>query len=111
MSKIKLTHNDKTYTLEYTRRSARIIEEQGFKLDEIGNAPNKMIPLLWQGAFVKNHQGLKPKKLDEIYKAQTNKSDLIEALATLYADTIKSLIGDEDEEEETDEKNATWELV
>lgn len=108
MSKIKINHEDKIYTLEYTRRGARIIEDNGFDLEKITSAPNKMIPLLWQGAFVKNHQGLKPNKLDEIFEAQSHKAKLIEALATMYAETIKTLVGDEEEDEE---KNSTWELV
>ena len=108
MSKIRLNYKEKTYVLEYTRRSARIIETNGFKADEVGNQPNVMIPLLWQGAFVKNHPNVKPKTLDDIYEAQNNKSKLIETLVTLYYETVKSLVGDE---EEDDEKNATWELV
>ena len=107
MSKIKLSYKEKTYTLEFNRRTARIIEENGFKLEEIGNQPNKMIPLLFQGAFLKNHQNIKPTLLDDIYDAQTQKSELIMALANMYGDTVKSLVGDEEDES----KNATWELV
>jgi hypothetical protein len=107
MSKIKLSYKEKTYTLEFNRRTARIIEENGFKLEEIGNQPNKMIPLLFQGAFVKNHQNIKPSLLDDIYDAQTQKSELIMALANMYGDTVKSLVGDEEDES----KNSTWELV
>lgn len=107
MSKIKLSYKEKTYTLEFNRRTARIIEENGFSLEEIGNQPNKMIPLLFHGAFLKNHQNIKPSLLDDIYDEQTKKSELIMALANMYADTVKSLVGDEEDEE----KNATWELV
>ena len=108
MSKIKLNYEDRTYTLEYTRGTARIIEENGFNINLVDTQPNKMIPLLFQGAFLKNHRNIKPKVLDEIYDAQTKKNDLIMALGTMYADTTKSLVDDESED---DEKNQTWELV
>jgi hypothetical protein len=109
MSKIKLTHKNKEYTLEYARYSARSIEEKGFNLELIASQPNKMIPLLLQGAFMKNHPTIKPALVDEIFEAQTKKSGLITALAEMYGETVKSLIGDV--EEEDNEKNATWEIV
>ena len=107
MSKIKLTHKDKEYILEFSRNTARAIEERGFNLEAIGSQPNKMIPLLVQGAFMKNHPTLKQVKVDEIYLAQNQKSGLINALAEMYADTVNSLVGNE----EDDEKNATWEII
>ena len=41
MSKIKLNYKEKIYTLEYSRSSARIIEENGFNLSAIEEQPNK----------------------------------------------------------------------
>lgn len=107
MSKIKLVHKDKEYILEFSRNTAKAIEERGFNLELIVNQPNKMIPLLVQGAFMKNHPTLKQVKLDEIYMAQTQKGGLIEALATMYAETVNSLLGNDEEEG----KNATWEMI
>lgn len=109
MSYLKLEHKEKTYKLEFTRATARIIEENGFVLEELGAKPNKMIPLLFHGAFLKNYRNIKPSLLDDIYEAQNNKSGLLEALGKLYQETINSLVGDD--EEEVDEKNATWEFV
>ena len=108
MSKIKLTYKDKDYILEYTRTTARGIEERGFVASKVESSPNRMIPLLVYGAFKKNHPTLKETKIDEIFSAQTRKGDLIGKLAELYAETITSLLGDG---EEADEKNATWEII
>lgn len=107
MSKIKLVHKDKEYFLEFSRNTARTLEERGFNLQLVDSQPNKMIPLLIQGAFMKNHASLSVKKVDEIFEAQTGKKGLIGAVAELYGETLKSLIGDEEDEE----KNATWEIV
>ena len=108
MSKIKLLHKDKEYFAEFTRNTAKAIEERGFNLELIGSQPNKMIPLLIQGAFMKNHPTLKYQKVEEVYLAQTHKGDLIGKLAEMYAETVNSLVGNE---EEDDGKNATWEIV
>ncbi|WP_407453566.1 DUF5055 domain-containing protein [Methanobrevibacter sp.] len=108
MSKIKLQHKDKEYILEFSRNTAKAIEERGFNLELVGIAPNKMIPLLIQGAFMKNHPTLKQTKVEEIFLAQKGRAGLINALAELYAETVNSLLGNEDED---DEKNATWEMI
>lgn len=109
MSKIRLSHKEKTYILEYTRNNAMMIERNGFSLEKLTDQPNVQIPLLVRGAFLMHHQKLKEKTIWEIFEAQKDKSGLITALATMYQETVTSLVGDEDEE--VDEKNATWELV
>ena len=35
MSKIKVSYENKTYTLEYTREVVKIMERQGFVLEEL----------------------------------------------------------------------------
>ena len=107
MSKITLTHNDKEYTLEYSRQSVKTMEQQGFVLDEISSKPMTMIPLMFQGAFIKNHKGIKRSLMDEIYKDIHNRSELMEALMEMYADTLSSLMDDSTE----DSGNVTWSLV
>ena len=107
MSKITLTHNDKEYTLEYSRQSVKTMEQQGFVLDEISSKPMTMIPMMFQGAFIKNHKGIKRSLMDEIYKDIHNRSELMEALMEMYADTLSSLMDDSTE----DSGNVTWSLV
>ena len=107
MSKITLTHNDKEYTLEYSRQSVKTMEQQGFVLDELSSKPMTMIPMMFQGAFIKNHKGIKRSLMDEIYKDIHNRSELMEALMEMYADTLSSLMDDSPE----DSGNVTWSLV
>ena len=107
MSKITLTHDNKDYTLEYSRQSVKTMESQGFVLEELTAKPMTMIPLLFNGAFIKNHRGIKRNLMDEIYKGIRNRSELMEALMEMYADTLSSLMDDGTE----DEGNVTWSLV
>ena len=58
MSKIALTYENKEYVLEYSRQSVRTMEAQGFVLNELETKPVTMIPMLYQGAFIKHHKGL-----------------------------------------------------
>ena len=105
MSKIVLTHNKKQYELEYNRQSVKMMEGQGFILDEIASRPMTMIPLLFQGAFIKNCKGIKRALIDEIYEGIGNKTSLMEALMEMYADTLATLTDD------NGEGNVSWELV
>ena len=105
MSKINLTYNNQEYTLEYNRQSVKTMEGQGFVLDELTAKPMTMIPLLFQGAFVKNHRGIKRSLMDEIFDEITDKTALMEALMEMYADTLSTLT------ESSNEGNATWAMV
>ena len=107
MSKINLTHNDKDYVLEYSRQSVKTMEQQGFILDELTAKPMTMLPMLFQGAFIKNHKGIKRSLMDEIYKGIKDRSALMEALMEMYAETLSSLMDDDAEEA----GNVSWALV
>ena len=110
MSQIKFNYKNKDYTLEITRRSATVIERNGFVLEEVSTKPNVMIPLLVQGAFLKYHQNLKPSKIEEIFENIANKNALVQALLEMYAETVNTLTGGDEDEEET-KGNVTWEKV
>ena len=108
MSKIVLTHNNKEYELEYNRQSVRTMESQGFVLDEITTRPVTMIPLLFSGAFIKNHRGsnaVKRAVIDEIYDGISDKTGLVRALMEMYMETVNTLTDD------SAEGNVTWALV
>ena len=108
MSKINLTYDKKEYILEYNRQSVKTMESQGFVLEELTTKPMTMIPLLFQGAFIKNHSGkdgVKRKVMDEIFEEIGDKTALMEALMEMYAETLGSLT------EGNGEGNATWAMV
>jgi len=105
MSKINLTYNKKDYILEYNRQSVKTMESQGFVLEELTAKPMTMIPLLFNGAFIKNHRGIKRNLMDEIFEEIGDKTALMEALMEMYAETLGTLT------EGSGEGNATWAMV
>lgn len=105
MSKIVLTHENKEYVLEYNRQTVRQMEGQGFVLDEITSKPVTMIPMLFEGAFIKNCRGTKRKTISEIYDGIADKTGLLEVLMEMYADTLSTLT------EDNSEGNVSWAIV
>ena len=103
--KIVLNHEKKEYVLEYNRQSVKMMESQGFNLDEITSKPVTMIPLLFSGAFIKNCRGTKRQVIDDILTGIQDKSALLEALVEMYAETITSLTDD------NAEGNVEWTLM
>ena len=105
MSKIVLNHNNKEYELEFNRQSVKMMESQGFVLDELTSKPMTMIPMLFSGAFYKNCKGTKRAVIDEIFDSVADKTGLMQALMEMYAETLSTLTDD------VGEGNATWTLV
>ena len=101
-----MTYGKTEYTLEYNRQSVKTMEAQGFVLDELTSKPMTMIPMLFSGAFIKNHRGLKRALIDEIFDNINDKNGLMEALMEMYAETLSSLTDDSESE-----GNATWARV
>lgn len=106
MSKINLTHNKTEYVLEYNRQSVKTMENQGFVLEDLTKKPVNMIPLLFSGAFIKNHRGVKRSVVDDIFDNIADKSGLMEALMEMYAETLSALTESND-----GEGNVTWARV
>jgi len=110
-TKITVTYQKNDYVLEFSRNTAKQIEDQGFVLDRLTDKPNTMIPLLVYGAFLKNNRGIKRALVDEIYKnvvdklGDETKDGFINVLGEMYAETVNSLMDDSP----VDEGNAaTW---
>ena len=112
-TKITVTYDKKHYDLEYSRNSVKAMEQQGFVLDQIGDKPMTMVPLLVYGAFMKNHKGIKRALVDEIYEHIADKigdgeTGFIQTLLEMYADTVNTLT----ENHAVDEgKAATWKVT
>lgn len=107
MSKITLTYDKTEYTLEYSRQSVKTMESQGFVLDEITSKPMTMIPMLFSGAFIKNHRGTKRSTIDDIYDNIVDKTGLMAALMEMYAETLSTLT----EDSANNEGNVAWAVV
>ena len=113
-TQITVTYKNTDYVLEYSRATAKQIEDQGFVLDHLSERPATMIPLLVYGAFLKHNRGIKRSLVDEIYENLVGKvgkdgeEGFISVLGEMYAETVSSLVGDNT----VDEGNAaTWKVT
>ena len=108
MSKqISFEYEKKTYTLEYTLRSAGQANEDGFILDELGNKPALMIPKLVFWAFARHHRGITRKQTETIYEWIRDKNGFVTALAEMYAEAVNALVDDDEDEQ----GNANWTMT
>lgn len=113
-TQITVTYKDNDYVLEFTRATAKQIEDNGFVLDQLTDKPATMIPLLVYGAFAKHNRGIKRSLVDEIYNnivgkiGKEDEEGFINILAEMYSETVSTLLGDEP----VDEGNAaTWKVT
>ena len=105
MSKqLKITYQDKEYTLEYTRASVRRMEANGFKASEIQDKFVTLVPELFAGAFYANHRWVKRDVIDEIFDHIGSKGELIAKLVEMYNEPLAALVDDP----EDSKGNATW---
>lgn len=105
---IKLTYEGKEYVLEYTRRTVREMEAEGFDTTKVDSMPMTMIPHLIAGAFKKNHRFVKTDVIDRIYSGIRNKEKFISRLVDMYNEPLDSLM---DEPEEDSQGNVEWETA
>ena len=110
---ITVTYKQQSYVLEYSRNSVKAMEQQGFVLDQVGDKPMTMVPILVYGAFMKNNKGIKRSLVDEIYehivdKVGDGEDGFIQVLLEMYAETVNTLTGNSS----VDEGNAaTWKVT
>lgn len=106
MSKqITFSYDGKDYKLEFTRRTIRQMEENGFNIQLIGEKPMTMLPDFFAGAFRANHKNVKREVIDEIYTNMLNKDKLIEKLVEMYNEPLSALM---DEPDENSVKKVDW---
>ncbi len=99
-TKIRFEHEGKEYTLEYTRRTVRYMEDKGFVASRLFDAPMTMLPDLFAGAFQANHRFLDRKVIDGLYDKFKNKKALLSTLTKMYNEPIEALLADDREEDE-----------
>ena len=104
-TKIELEYKGAKYTLEYNRASVKILEAQGFKVDELLDKPMTNIELMFQCAFIKNHPNTQLTTINEILNECPDKNDLLATLKVMIDETYESL------RSETNSGNVTWKTV
>ena len=101
---IEFTYNDEDYVLEFTRKTVRDMESEGFSFRKMQDAPATYLPKLFEGAFKCHHRKIKKELVNEIFSRITGKEDLMESLVEMYNSAVDTLF---DEPEES-EKNVEW---
>lgn len=101
---INFTYEGKEYTLEFTRRTIKQMEDEGFVANDIDARPMTLLPALFAGAFKAHHRFVKPDVIDDIYDHMPNKEKLIGKLAEMFNEPILTLM----KEPENDAKNVDW---
>ncbi len=101
---LRFEYDDKTYTLEFTRKTVTEMERNGFIANDINDKPMTVLPALFEGAFLAHHRFTKKDKIQEMFDKMTNKEDLIGKLAEMYNEPIQALV----EEPEENEGNVSW---
>lgn len=107
-TKINLTYKNVPYTLEYDRMSVKILEKNGFSIEEFLAKPISNIEMVFAGAFLKNHRKGKQDLIEEIFSKCKDKDKLIATLTQMIQETYDSIL---EEPNDDDEGNASWEVV
>ena len=105
---IIFSYEGKEYTLEYTRRTIKQMEDEGFVARNIDDRPMTLLPALFAGAFKAHHRFVKPEVIDEIYANMPNKDKLIEKLAEMYNEPIISLMQEPEDTAKIVDWMASW---
>lgn len=100
---INITYKEKKYVLEYTRKSIKLLEAQGFVIADLEKKPVTLIPKLFYGAFLAHQPTIKQDITDEIFEQIPNKEELLSKLSEMFIEPIEALMGD------STEGNAKWE--
>ena len=103
---IKLNYSGKEYVLEYDKDSIITLERLGFTLEKLSEQPMTMFPLVFRGAFYKNHKTAKQEDIDAIFKNLKKRNELVSALIRMINEQYEKLMSDND-----NEGNLNWEIV
>lgn len=102
ISQINFDYNGKHYCLEYTPDTVKQMEAGGFSISDVDMRPATRIEQLWAGAFLANHRKTSTTIVIELFHKMGDKEKLLEALSTMYSNTMNYLL------EDNDEGNVSW---
>lgn len=105
---ITFTFEKTAYTLEFTRETVTLLEQNGLTLADVREMADKLLTssnMLFRGAFLAHHR--KAASIDtlmeNIWKSIPNKTQFITTLAEMYTEPLAALMEEPDEKGKT-----TW---
>ena len=101
---LEFEYQGENYTLEYTRRTVKEIENRGFSIRALRDRPMTMYPMLFEGAFLCHHRKVKEEVVNAIYKDMPDKERLAEKLVEMYNSALDTLF----DEPEDESKKVEW---
>lgn len=99
---ITFTYKKTAYTLEFTRETVTLLEQNGLTLADVQNMAGKPLTastLLFRGAFLAHHKKAASidSLMDDIWKSIPDKTKFVSTLIEMYTEPLESLM-DEPEE-------------
>lgn len=91
-TKIKVTYENRDYTLEYSRKTIQQMESKGVNAADLERKPMTTLPALFEGAFLLHHPNTPRKTVMEIFDRLTRKEELIERIAEMYSEPLQELV-------------------
>lgn len=92
------------YTLEYTRKTVKQMQANGFDIKEIDTKATLVVPELFAGSFLAHHRGIKQEDINAIFNQIVDKYGLTTKLIEMYNEPIAAMMADPEESE----SNLTW---
>lgn len=96
-TKLNFSYEGKDYTLEFTRKTVKQMEDSGFIPSRIVDAPMTVLPDLFAGSFLANHKFTKRDLIDEIFDNMKGKRELVDLLSKMYHEPLAALMEEGDE--------------
>lgn len=99
---ITFEYNNKKWTLEFNARTAKQLQQSGFSIDDMTDKSLIMLPMLWRGAFLMHHMGVKTKEIDDMLPLMGDKETLYAKLLAMYNEPVEALIDEPEESVKVD---------
>lgn len=97
---ISFDYNGTTYTMEFDRESIAQTEKMfDFSISDVRAGKVSAFEALFHGAFLKHHPNIKPATVELFMRKMPDKQELFKLLATMYSESINTLLEEPDEGE------------
>lgn len=100
---ITFTYRKTAYTLEFTRETVTMLEQNGLSLADVRNMDEKpvtVMQMLFRGAFIAHHKKAATidSLMDEIWESIPDKNGLIKVLVEMYTEPLDALLNEPEDE-------------